>query len=351
MTFGSGDPQVSPTPALTRRELRERERAADTNQPVPGPSAAANQAVEHRDGMQALFGAPVGGNTFVPSAPNESAARLAFTPTTPSPGTPQAPRLAPSPRAPRGTQIATNQSTSARPKRIARTVGSRMLSVGALVFAGALAFGMSVPANAFYTPSSAMAAENADVVQPKALQTVEVAANVESATATRDKFSVLSWAEVLKERYGTRNFDYRPGNGTIRWPFPQAVPISSGYGERIAPCRGCSSHHMGVDFTPGAGSAIFVIADGVVTEARDDANGFGNHVIITHHINGHVVTTLYAHMQHGSSPLFVGEEVKVGDFIGLVGQTGTATGAHLHLEITVDGPHVDPFAWLKANAN
>ena len=178
-----------------------------------------------------------------------------------------------------------------------------------------------------------------------------MAANVEAATATRDKWSVLSWAEVLKERYGTRDYNYTVGMGPIRWPFPFAVPISSGFGERVAPCRGCSSHHMGVDFTPGNGAAIFVIADGVVTTSQDDQWGFGNHVVITHQINGHTVTTIYAHMQHGSTPLKVGDVVKVGDFIGLVGQTGTATGAHLHLEITVDGVNVDPFAWLKANAS
>ena len=108
---------------------------------------------------------------------------------------------------------------------------------------------------------------------------------------------------------------------------------------------------MGVDFTPGNGTPIFVIADGTVIEARDDYYGFGNHVIIEHQINGHTITTLYAHMQHGSSTLVVGQAVKVGDLIGLVGQTGTATGPHLHLEITVDGVKVDPFAWLKANAN
>ena len=347
MTHGHGDSQISPTPALTRRELRERERAADVNQPVPGPSAAAGQSPEQRDGIQALFGAPASGNTFVPSAPAESNARLAFNPT---PAAPSAPRATAPGRAIPGTQIATNKSKAARPKRIARTIGSRLLSVGALVFAGALAFGMSVPANAFYSPSSAMAAENADVVSPKALQTVEVAANVESAAATRDTWAVLSWAEVLKSRYGTRNFDYSPGMGAIRWPFPVAVPISSGFGERIAPCRGCSSHHMGLDFNPGNGAAIFVIADGVVIEHRDDAYGFGNHVIIEHQIDGHTVTSLYAHMQHGSSPLNAGDVVRVGDFVGLVGQTGMATGPHLHFEVTLDGIKVDPFAFLKSRA-
>ncbi len=79
--------------------------------------------------------------------------------------------------------------------------------------------------------------------------------------------------------------------------------------------------------------------------------GFGNHVIITSNINGQVVEHLYAHMQMSSSPLQIGAEVKVGDFVGLVGQTGVATGNHLHFEIKVDGQYVDPFAWLTANAN
>ena len=84
---------------------------------------------------------------------------------------------------------------------------------------------MSVPANAFYTPSTAIAAEDS-VSQPKALQTVEVAANVEAAPTARDKWSVLSWAEVLRQRYGSRDFNYKVGSGPIRWPFPYAVPIS-----------------------------------------------------------------------------------------------------------------------------
>ena len=346
MTSGTDDRQNPSTPALTRRELRERERSAETNQPVPGPSG---QALEPSDGIHALFGAPTGGNTFVPSAPAEPASPFAFTSTPPT-AKPTTAAPASFTRVLKGDPIATRQSRSVAPKRIARTIGSRLLSLGAMVFAGALAFGMSVPANAFYSPSTAMAVEDAEVA-PKALQFVEVANNVELTTTTRDEWSVTSWAEMLRQRYGSRNFDYTVGHGSIRWPFPFAVPISSGYGDRVSPCRGCSVHHMGIDLTPGNGAAIFAIADGVVIEHEEQTYGFGNHVTIEHHINGHTVTTLYAHMQFGSSPLVVGEVVKVGDFVGLVGQTGAATGPHLHLEISVDGVHVDPFIWLKTNAN
>ena len=54
-------------------------------------------------------------------------------------------------------------------------------------------------------------------------------------------------------------------------------------------------------------------------------------------------------MQHGSSALQVGDQIEVGDFIGLVGQTGAATGNHLHFEIHVNEVQVDPFAWLQLN--
>ncbi|MEO8095402.1 MAG: M23 family metallopeptidase, partial [Pseudolysinimonas sp.] len=54
---------------------------------------------------------------------------------------------------------------------------------------------------------------------------------------------------------------------------------------------------------------------------------------------------------HDSVPVRAGDVIHVGDFLGLVGQTGTATGIHLHLEVHLDGVQVDPFKWLKANAS
>jgi len=227
-----------------------------------------------------------------------------------------------------------------------RKAASTLLSFGAMLFAGALLVGVSVPANAFMTEADA---ENpsAKVVDS---QSVAVSADAAISSATRSTYTVTSYAELLRARYGNRSYSYSVGRGPVQWPFPYAVPISDGFGERIAPCRGCSSFHKGTDFTPGAGTAIYSIAAGTVTYTEVSDRGMGNNVIISHVVGGVKVESLYAHMQMNSSPLNVGDVVNVGDFIGLVGETGTAIGAHLHLEIHIKGNPVDPYAWLKANA-
>jgi murein DD-endopeptidase MepM/ murein hydrolase activator NlpD len=249
------------------------------------------------------------------------------------------------------------QVTASKPrsKQTRSSFGSKLLSLGAMIFAGALAAGMSLPASAFGPVSSALSAvADPSVVITDDLQTVEVSETADIGSAARDQYTVLSWAEILVLKYGTRDFKYSTTGGSIRWPFPTAVKISSGYGERQAPCSGCSSMHMGLDFQPPNDSPVFAIADGTVAFQADDAYGYGNHVIINHGNllgDGQNIQTLYAHMQHGSVAVRTGDPIHVGDFLGLVGRTGTATGIHLHFEVLVDGVQVDPFAWLQANAN
>ena len=227
-----------------------------------------------------------------------------------------------------------------------RKAASTLLSLGAMLFAGALLVGVSVPANAFMTED-----EKANVAAKVAEgQSVAVSADAVASSATRSTYSVTSYAELLRARYGNRSYSYSVGTGPVQWPFPYAVPISDGFGERVAPCRGCSSYHEGTDFTPGAGTAIYAIAAGTVIYTEVSDRGMGNNVIIAHVVNGVKVQSTYAHMQMNSSPLNVGDVINVGDFVGLVGETGTAIGAHLHLGIMINGAWVDPYAWLKANA-
>jgi len=138
--------------------------------------------------------------------------------------------------------------------------------------------------------------------------------------------------------------------GDIRWPFPGVTPLSSDFGPRVAPCGACSSFHEGIDMIPGKGTPIGAIAAGRVRVSGMDYN-YGQYVVIDHVIDGRTVSSLYAHMIIGSTPLRVGDTVAVGDFVGSVGNSGTSTGAHLHLSILLDGTlSIDPQAWLTTNA-
>lgn len=232
-------------------------------------------------------------------------------------------------------------------------LGTRLVAFGTLVGAAAMVVGLSIPASAFFveTPTALLAVDAPTSVAGQVLDTIDNSAI--SAPVERDTWAMTSEAELRQASTIRRDFSYEVVNeGAVRWPFPVAVPISDGFGARVSPCSGCSSQHKGTDFTPGVGAPITSIADGVVTIKEVSSWGFGNHVFIEHVINGQKVTTLYAHMQEGSSALKVGDVVEAGQFIGLVGATGAATGPHLHLEIRLDGVvQVDPFAWLKANAS
>ncbi len=235
-------------------------------------------------------------------------------------------------------RVATHQATPSK----------RLLSFSAMLFVGTLALGMTMPASAFDTSPDEAALADSLVMEA---QTVDVDPALETFSE-RDAWTVTSWAEMLRLRYGTRNFDYAIGAGPIRWPFPYAVPISSGFGSRAAPCRGCSTEHSGLDFDSGYGTAIFSVADGVVVERSTGGGSWGNYVVIESTTpDGRTFQTGYAHMASGSSALVLGEQVKVGDLIGLTGATGQVSGAHLHLTIKIDGSFVDPFTFLKRYAS
>ncbi|HAM27648.1 MAG TPA: hypothetical protein DCP11_13380 [Microbacteriaceae bacterium] len=247
--------------------------------------------------------------------------------------------------------VAARQNTPVRPARpIKRRLLSKLVSLGAMLGAAALLVSTSLPANAFYRGAADAALTTASAPAP---QTLEVQGEVIVSAPARDAYSVVSLARQIRVKAASGSLSYtNDPNGTIQWPFAVAVPIASGFGARlVANCSYCSTFHEGLDFTPGAGAPIQAIADGVVSLVREDRGGLGIHVIIDHVINGQKVQSVYAHMLAGSVRVALGQAVKVTDQVGQVGSTGASTGAHLHLEIHLDGTPVDPFAWLKANAN
>ncbi len=158
-------------------------------------------------------------------------------------------------------------------------------------------------------------------------------------TTTSDAFAPVATREayVITE--------YTP----VQWPIPPSTDISDGFGYRVSPCRGCSSDHQGVDFLPGLGTPIHVVAEGVVVQSASDG-GLGQHVVVEHMINGAMVQTVYGHMIFGSQTVKVGDTVTVGQIIGLTGDTGASTGPHLHFEVRPGGGEaVEPLAWLATN--
>jgi hypothetical protein len=108
----------------------------------------------------------------------------------------------------------------------------------------------------------------------------------------------------------------------------------------------CSSHwahcHTGLDFSAGLGVPVRAIMGGRVTWTKW-GGAYGN-LTKVQHANG--VESWYAHQS--SRRVQVGDIVKPGQVIGAVGATGNTTGAHLHLEVRLDGSPVDPDRWLSA---
>lgn len=118
--------------------------------------------------------------------------------------------------------------------------------------------------------------------------------------------------------------------------------ISDPYGLRTDPFTGKQAFHEGIDLACAEGTVVRAVRDGVVTVAASSA-GYGNYLRLLHPDGRE---TRYAHLQY----LYVrpGEIVQAGQALGTVGQTGRATGPHLHLELREQGTAQDPAALLEA---
>lgn len=222
----------------------------------------------------------------------------------------------------------------------------------AIAFIAGLAIATTVPANAFFTQSQLDASQSDSIVTEITTedgQTLHVTG--EQAAAARD--SVTS-AQVARQYDGSTSLAtyVNDPNGTIQYPFKTTVRISDLFGLRVAPCAWCSTDHKGVDFDPGLGAPIQIIADGVVSEIHEaDDGGLGYYVTVDHDVDGLKFQSVYAHLLPGTIQVKVGDQVKVTQIVAQVGNTGTSTGPHLHFEIHVNKEPIDPLAWLKEHAN
>lgn len=126
---------------------------------------------------------------------------------------------------------------------------------------------------------------------------------------------------------------------------PTTLPVETGYyssnfGYRIDPFNGRQAFHTGVDFIAAPGSPVLAAAGGVVAVAERHSE-YGNMVDINHD-NG--LTTRYAHLSRFN--VKTGDIVMKGQHVGDLGQTGRATGPHLHFEVRENSVPLNPNRFL-----
>ncbi|HEY4392421.1 MAG TPA: LysM peptidoglycan-binding domain-containing M23 family metallopeptidase, partial [Polyangia bacterium] len=132
------------------------------------------------------------------------------------------------------------------------------------------------------------------------------------------------------------NEDPNAPRPALRWPLTTVrVVVGSPFGARWG------KPHEGIDLPAPIGTPVFAAADGRVVYAGNGVRGYGNLVVIKH--AGDLLTA-YAH----NSMLLVsqGQPVRAGDRIALVGQSGHATGPHLHFEVRSGQIPRDPMSFL-----
>lgn len=128
---------------------------------------------------------------------------------------------------------------------------------------------------------------------------------------------------------------------------PAGIPVrvgymSSGFGRRNDPFTGRPEFHGGVDFAGPRGSEVLAVAGGVVSFAGTKP-GYGRVVEIDH---GNGYMTRYAHNERNK--VDVGDPVRPGDVIATMGNSGRASGVHVHFEVWQNGRLVNPSEYLAA---
>jgi murein DD-endopeptidase MepM/ murein hydrolase activator NlpD len=168
------------------------------------------------------------------------------------------------------------------------------------------------------------------------------------------KYGKIQAAELVNAGRGYRGYLFRGSyydekgvslkRAILASPLKFTPRISSGFTtRRMHPILGRERAHLATDYAAPTGSPVVAIANGVVTFAGWD-EGYGNLVRIKH-ASG--MTSGYAHLSRIAAGIRAGRAVQQSELIGLVGQTGLATGPHLHFMMTKNGTPINPVPALK----
>jgi murein DD-endopeptidase MepM/ murein hydrolase activator NlpD len=128
----------------------------------------------------------------------------------------------------------------------------------------------------------------------------------------------------------------------IRKPVSGEIDETSPFGVRMDPFVHEAAMHTGIDFRGDIGEPVHATAEGTVSVAGWDG-GYGRMIEIDH---GNGLATRYGHLSQ--IDVAVGDRIRIGQVIGLIGSTGRSTGPHLHYETRVNGEAVNPQKFLDA---
>jgi murein DD-endopeptidase MepM/ murein hydrolase activator NlpD len=117
------------------------------------------------------------------------------------------------------------------------------------------------------------------------------------------------------------------------------------YGSRFHPILNIVREHKGLDFTASKGTPVYATGDGKILMAYF-SDSYGNVIYLNH---GYDYETRYAHLS--AFAVKPGEEVKRGQVIGYVGNSGTSVSSHLHYEVLYKGQHANPINFFQRDLN
>ncbi len=125
----------------------------------------------------------------------------------------------------------------------------------------------------------------------------------------------------------------------VIFPIKKPLRISSGFGMRYHPIYKRRKFHTGIDFPETKGTPVYASGNGIVIR-KGYCSGYGNYIEIEHAGNFH---SFYAHLS--KTMVDIGDSVSIATQIACVGNTGIATGSHLHYEIRKGKRFLNPSEW------
>jgi len=184
-------------------------------------------------------------------------------------------------------------------------------------------------------PAPASVAQSDDITQQ------QITSSLDTFYALRDEALSGRISRALENGL-TSSFtgDWRElANAPSMWPLEGRV--ASSFGQREDPINGEGAFHTGLDIDAPYGTPVRAAGEGDVMGAGITA-GYGREVVLDH---GHDLMTIYAHLS--AYAVVPGQHVTRGQVIGYVGQSGRATGPHLHYEVRVHNVPVNPHKYLR----